>query len=92
LKINDILHIYSITKEELIQRLNDIEWEDFEVKLAKSELPRSIWSTISAFSNSAGGWLVLGVEQLEQENLWEYFFMLFERLKLRINVHFKMGS
>lgn len=26
-----------MTKEELIDRINDIEWEDFEAKEAKSE-------------------------------------------------------
>ena len=28
-----------MTKEELVARLRDIEWDDFEVKAAKSELP-----------------------------------------------------
>ena len=31
-----------MTKEELIKRINDLEWEDFEVKEAKSELPKNI--------------------------------------------------
>ena len=30
-------------KEELVQRLEDIEWEDFEVKEAKSEIPKNAW-------------------------------------------------
>ena len=50
-------------KSELIQRLQDIEWDDFEVKEAKNELPKNIWETVSAFSNSAGGWIVLGIRQ-----------------------------
>lgn len=29
-----------MTKEELIDRINDIDWEDFEAKEAKSELPK----------------------------------------------------
>lgn len=52
-----------MTKEELAARLRDIEWDDFEVKAAKSDLPKSIWETVSAFSNCSGGWIVLGVRQ-----------------------------
>ena len=52
-----------MTKEELIRRLKDIEWEDFEVKEAHSELPKNIWETVSAFSNTSGGWIILGIRQ-----------------------------
>lgn len=38
-----------MTKEELVARLRDIEWDDFEVKVAKSDLPKNIWETVSAF-------------------------------------------
>ncbi|MFO8129296.1 MAG: putative DNA binding domain-containing protein [Bacteroidales bacterium] len=52
-----------MTKEELIQRLDDIEWEDFEVKEAKSDVPGNVRETVSAFSNTSGGWIVFGVKQ-----------------------------
>ena len=52
-----------MTKEELIARLKDIEWDDLEVKEAADALPKSVWETVSAFSNTSGGWLVLGVKQ-----------------------------
>lgn len=55
-----------MTKEELIQKISGLEWEDFEVKEARNEIPKSIWETISAFSNTNGGWLILGVKQLGQ--------------------------
>ena len=53
----------TLTKAELIKKLEDIEWEDFEVKEARDEVPKSSWETVSAFSNTAGGWLVFGVQK-----------------------------
>lgn len=40
-----------MNKKELINHLQDIEWEDFEVKEAKSHIPENSWETVSAFSN-----------------------------------------
>lgn len=54
-----------MTKEELLERLNGVEWNDFEVKEAKSEVPKSIWETVSAFSNTYGGWIVFGVKEVK---------------------------
>ena len=53
-----------MNEKELIEKLEDIEWEDFEVKEAKSEIPKSSWETVSAFSNTAGGWLIFGVKKI----------------------------
>ena len=50
-------------KSALIEKLEDIEWEDFEVKEAKSEIPKSSWETVSAFSNTAGGWIIFGISK-----------------------------
>ncbi|MFH1751618.1 MAG: hypothetical protein ABH821_01620 [archaeon] len=44
-----------MNKQELIEKLQDIEWEDFEVKEAKSEVPKNSWESVSAFSNTSGG-------------------------------------
>ena len=52
-----------MTKEELFEKLEEIEWEDFEVKAASRGLPKTTWETVSAFSNTSGGWLVFGVTQ-----------------------------
>ena len=57
-----------MTKEELLERLNDIEWNDFEVKEASGGLPGSMWETVSAFSNTAGGWIVVGAKEKKTDN------------------------
>jgi len=52
-----------MNKKELIAKLEDVEWEDFEVKEAKSEISMNSWETVSAFSNTSGGWLIFGVKK-----------------------------
>ena len=52
-----------MNKSELIKKLNDIEWEDFEVKEAHLEIPKNSWETVSVFSNTGGGWLIFGVSK-----------------------------
>lgn len=52
-----------MTREALIQRLSDIEWEDFEVKQAHTDIPKNTWETVSAFANTAGGWIIFGIQQ-----------------------------
>jgi ATP-dependent DNA helicase RecG len=49
-------------KKTLLERLKMHEWEDFEVKAAKNEVPKSAWETVSSFSNTEGGSLVFGVK------------------------------
>ena len=52
-----------MTKEELIQKITEIEWDDLECKRAQDKLPEDVWSTVSAFSNTSGGWIIFGVKQ-----------------------------
>lgn len=52
-----------MTRDELIAKIREIEWDDFEAKEALNELPKTIWETVSAFSNTSGGWILCGVVQ-----------------------------
>jgi len=51
-----------MVKDELIARLKRCEWNDVEFKRAQRDVPNDAYTTVSAFSNTAGGWLVFGVK------------------------------
>lgn len=53
-----------MNKTELINKLNEFEWEDFEVKEAHSEISKNTWETVSAIANTCGGWLVFRIKKL----------------------------
>jgi predicted HTH transcriptional regulator len=53
-----------MTKEELLLKLTDIEWDDFECKSCQNKLSEDVWATVSAFSNTSGGWIVFGIKQV----------------------------
>ena len=48
-------------REEIIERLKGHEWSDVEFKEARTAAPKAAYETVSAFANTAGGWLVFGV-------------------------------
>ena len=50
-----------MTHDELIKRLQGFEWNDVEFKKAQRDVPIDAYRTVSSFSNTAGGWLVFGV-------------------------------
>lgn len=50
-----------MNQDELLARLNGFEWNDFECKRAQRGVPEDAYRTVSAFANTAGGWLVFGV-------------------------------
>jgi ATP-dependent DNA helicase RecG len=52
-----------MTKEELLRRLSGTEWNDWEVKAATHSVPESAYETVSAFANTAGGYLVFGARE-----------------------------
>lgn len=54
-------------KDDLIKKLGDLEWEDFEAKSAKGGLPKSTWETVSSFANTFGGWILFGIKQNGKE-------------------------
>lgn len=54
-----------MNQDELLARLNGFEWNDFECKRAQRGVPEDAYRTVSAFANTAGGWLVFGVSERE---------------------------
>jgi len=52
-----------MNRDELLEKLHTFEWNDFECKRALREVPEDAYKTVSAFANTAGGWLVFGVQE-----------------------------
>ena len=52
-----------MNQDELLARLHGFEWNDFECKKAQRGVPEDAYKTVSAFANTAGGWLVFGVSE-----------------------------
>ncbi len=48
--------------EQLQRMLDGHEWNDVEFKEARNDVPDKIYRSVSAFSNTSGGWVVFGVK------------------------------
>ena len=56
-----------MTQDELMELLHSHEWRGVEFKEAQRDVPRSAYETVSAFANTEGGHLVLGVRKSGQD-------------------------
>ena len=48
-RANILARVYIFAQKELIKRLNDIEWEDFECKETLDKLPDNVRETVLEF-------------------------------------------
>ena len=52
-----------MNKQQLLQHLQDIEWDNFEVKTTQTDNPKDVLETVSVFTNTSNGWLVFSVSK-----------------------------
>ena len=57
----------SMDEKTIKDALRKGERETLECKRAKAEVPKSVWATYSAFANTIGGLILLGVNEDMQE-------------------------
>ena len=55
-----------MNKDELMKLIQEGESLNLELKEAKSNVPRSLWETYSAFANTEGGIIYLGVREKKE--------------------------
>ncbi len=51
--------------DTLLEHIDIGEDQDIEFKSAENTLPKNIWSTVSAFANTDGGYIILGVSETD---------------------------
>jgi predicted HTH transcriptional regulator len=61
------LDITSIHDLSLIRESHDLECKKALGKNHRGEIPKSLWESYSAFANTDGGYLILGVEERKEE-------------------------
>ena len=52
-----------MTEQEILELLNQHEWNDIEFKEARTAVPKNAYESVSAFANTEGGHLVFGVKK-----------------------------
>ena len=61
-------NVNDMNENEIKEILLNGENVTLECKRAKSDVPKSLWETYSAFANTVGGVILLGIEENRKES------------------------
>ena len=75
-----------MTETEIKQMLVQGERLTLECKKAKTELPKSVWESYSAFANTIGGYILLGIDENRKEtDIAKHFTIIGVDIRLTVN-------
>ena len=68
--------MHTMDMQKLKQLIYTGEKVDIECKKAESNMPRSVYESYSAFANTKGGYIVLGVDENKKKTKPEERFIM----------------